>query len=234
MTDRGQGASRILVPHIVESMPSVVASKLREAIVQGELAPGAQLVEVQLAAQLGVSRGPLREAMQRLVQEGLLRSERNRGLFVVELGPDDVRDIYIVRRAVDQAAAKLLLARDTATLATRLREILSLMSAAAKQGDRVALSNADMEFHEAFVEASGSPRLMRMARTFLAETRLCMTALEPTYGSLSRVVTEHTAILRALTEKDEAKLMAAIETHMDDALERLITPANEKPRTRRK
>jgi DNA-binding GntR family transcriptional regulator len=232
VTARPQATSRILVPHVAESMPSVVASKLREAIVQGELVPGAQLIEVQLAAQLGVSRGPLREAMQRLVQEGLLRSERNRGLFVVELGPDDVRDIYIVRRAVDQAAAKLLLEKDTAPLARRLREILSRMSAVAKRGDRVALSNADMEFHEAFVEASGSARLMRMARTFLAETRLCMTALEPTYGSLTGVVTEHTAILKALTEHDEAKLMAAIEAHMGDALERLITP--KKPQTRRK
>ncbi|WP_394846278.1 GntR family transcriptional regulator [Pendulispora brunnea] len=222
MSQRAQPAGSVLVPHVIESTPSIVASKLREAIVLGELAPGSQLVEMQLAAQLGVSRGPLREAMQRLVQEGLLRSERNRGLFVVELDDDDVRDLYVVRKAIDQAAASLILSKDVAAAVKRLKPILTEMNDAAKRGDRMALSTADMQFHEAFVEASGSPRLIRMARTFLTETRLCITTLGQTYGSLTRVATEHAAILRALKDGNEAKLMAAIQAHMDDALDRLV------------
>jgi len=224
MSQRAQPASRVLVPQVFESTPSIVATKLREAIVLGELAPGSQLVEMQLASQLGVSRGPLREAMQRLVQEGLLRSEKNRGLFVVELDDEDVRDLYVVRKAIDQAAASLLLAKDTASSAAvkKLKPILAEMNDAAKRGDRMALSTADMQFHEVFVEAAGSPRLIRMARTFLTETRLCITTLGQTYGSLTRVATEHTAILRALKDGNEAKLMAAIQAHMDDALDRLV------------
>ena len=71
-----------------ESTPSIIADKLRQAIGHGELKPGAQLGEADLARKLGVSRGPLREGMQRLTQEGLLVSIRNRGLFVIDMTPE--------------------------------------------------------------------------------------------------------------------------------------------------
>lgn len=76
-----------------QSTAELIAERLRIAIMRGVLAPGAQLGEASLAAQFAVSRGPLREAMQRLVSEGLLRSERNRGIFVIELTDDDVLDV---------------------------------------------------------------------------------------------------------------------------------------------
>src|SRR5215204_4789941 len=94
-----------LEPVHFESTASIIARRLRRAIMYGSIPPGSQLTETELAAQFQVSRGPLREAMQRLVQEGLLRSERNRGLFVVELDDDDARDIYVARAAVEKAAA---------------------------------------------------------------------------------------------------------------------------------
>ncbi|MGK2853380.1 MAG: GntR family transcriptional regulator, partial [Microbacteriaceae bacterium] len=72
-------------PLMQKSTPSIIADKLRAAIGYGELKPGEQLGEAELARQLGISRGPLREGMQRLTQEGLLVAIRNRGLFVVEL-----------------------------------------------------------------------------------------------------------------------------------------------------
>ncbi|MDQ4117438.1 MAG: GntR family transcriptional regulator, partial [Actinomycetota bacterium] len=96
------------------STAEIVADRIRTAIMRGTFGPGTQLGEVDLASRLGVSRGPLREAMQRLVAEGLLRSERHRGLFVRELGADDVRDVYIARTAVERAAALLVLAGDRA------------------------------------------------------------------------------------------------------------------------
>jgi len=84
------------------STAAIVADRIRTAIMRGTFPPGTQLGEVELAARLGVSRGPLREAMQRLVAEGLLRSERYRGLFVRELDAADVRDVYIARTAVER------------------------------------------------------------------------------------------------------------------------------------
>src|SRR5699024_3616258 len=76
-----------LEPVVQESTPSLIARALRRGIADGSLAPGTQLGEAALARSLGVSRGPLREAMQRLTQEGLLVSHRNRGLFVADLTP---------------------------------------------------------------------------------------------------------------------------------------------------
>ena len=105
-----------LEPVSRRSTAEIVADRIRAAIMRGTFAPGTQLGEVDLANRLGVSRGPLREAMQRLVAEGLLRSERHRGLFVRELGPDDVRDVYLARTAVERAAALKVLEGDRAAV----------------------------------------------------------------------------------------------------------------------
>jgi DNA-binding GntR family transcriptional regulator len=72
----------------------MVGERIRSNIVEGVLAPGAQLNEVELAASFGVSRGPVREALQRLIQEGLLRSEPHRGVFVPVMGLEDIDDVY--------------------------------------------------------------------------------------------------------------------------------------------
>src|SRR5919112_4285185 len=87
----------------------LIADQLREQIVQGIFRPGEQINESVLAGQLHSSRGPVREALQRLAQEGLLVSHRNRGVFVLELTVDDIREIYAVREAVESTAAEALL-----------------------------------------------------------------------------------------------------------------------------
>ena len=212
----------VLEPVSRESTASIVARRLRDAIVRGSLAPGSQLGEAQLAGQLGVSRGPLREAMQRLVQEGLVRSEPNRGLFVVELGADDVRDIYLARAAIERAAVAAILDRDPVASTARLRIAHELMAAAARAGDLRALSDADLNFHQVLVEESGSPRLKRMHDTLLTESRMCLTALETSYSAADEVVREHGGILDALAAKNRRRLDSLIRAHSADALARLI------------
>jgi DNA-binding GntR family transcriptional regulator len=204
-----------------ESMASIIARRLRAAIMYGSLPPGRQLNEAELAARFGVSRGPLREAMQRLVQEGLLRSERNRGLFVVTFTPDDVRDIYVARAAVERAAASLILRRDPAQAAARLDKVHREMKKAALRTDYPAVSDADLRFHETLVAASASPRLMRMHSTLLVESRMCIAALESTYRFPNEVAEEHGALLDAIRAGDQARLFQHIEAHMQDALRRL-------------
>jgi DNA-binding GntR family transcriptional regulator len=204
-----------------ESTASVIARRLRTAIMQGLLPPGRQLNEADLAGRFGVSRGPLREAMQRLVQEGLLRSERNRGLFVISLTPDDIRDIYTARAAVERAAVALILRRDPVQAAARLDQVHREMKEAALRMDFHALSDRDLRFHEVLVAASGSPRLMRMHGTLLVESRMCMTELERTYRLPDEVVNEHGALMEAIGAGDEARLLPLIDAHMQDALRRL-------------
>jgi DNA-binding GntR family transcriptional regulator len=210
-----------LGPVHLESTASIIARRLRLAIMHGSLPPGSQLTEADLAAQFRVSRGPLREAMQRLVQEGLLRGERNRGLFVITLTPDDVRDIYAARAAIERAAVSLILRRDPAQAAARLEDVHREMSEAAAREDYRALSDADLRFHEVLVAESASPRLMRMHATLLVESRMCMTALESTYRLPDEVVKEHAGLVQGIRAGDEARLLRLIDAHMQDALRRL-------------
>ncbi|PXY26858.1 GntR family transcriptional regulator [Prauserella sp. PE36] len=209
-----------------ESTAAIIARQLRDAIMTGSLPPGTQLGETELAARFQVSRGPLREAMQRLVSEGLLRSERHRGLFVIDLEPGDVYDIYSARSAVERAAAtRVVRSGDRERVAGILDEAVEAMAHADEQDDPTALTEADLRFHEALIEASGSRRLARMARTLLIETRMCLSALQNTYSKnyqgVDERVTEHNKIIEALRAGDEESMLALLEAHMDDAVQRL-------------
>ena len=205
-----------------ESTASLIARQLREAIMAGTLPPGTQLGEADLAARFQVSRGPLREAMQRLVSEGLLRSERHRGLFVIDLDTDDVHDIYTARSAVERAAASLVLRGEhREAVAAALDETVRAMAEAADTDDPTALAEADLRFHEALIAASGSSRLIRMARTLMVETRMCLALLQGTYQSAEERVTEHNHIIEAIRTGDEGATLRLLDAHMTDALQRL-------------
>jgi DNA-binding GntR family transcriptional regulator len=204
-----------------ESTAGIIARQLRDAIMTGTLPPGTQLGETELAARFQVSRGPLREAMQRLVSEGLLRSERHRGLFVIDLEPGDVFDIYTARWAIERAAAFRIMRGDRETAAAALDETVVAMSAAADEDDPTALSAADLRFHEALINASGSKRLVRMASTLLIETRMCLAALQGTYQRVEERVSEHNRIIEAIRDDDLETLLSLLEAHMDDAVQRL-------------
>ncbi|MEC3978644.1 GntR family transcriptional regulator [Amycolatopsis sp. H20-H5] len=204
-----------------ESTAGIIARQLRDAIMTGALPPGTQLGETDLASRFQVSRGPLREAMQHLVSEGLLRSERHRGLFVIDLEPGDVYDIYSARSAIERAAMLRALRGDRERVAAVLEEAVSAMAIAALDDDPTALSWADLRFHEALINASGSKRLARMARTLLIETRMCLTALQGTYQRVEERVDEHNRIIEALRAGDEPTALSLLEAHMEDAVQRL-------------
>jgi DNA-binding GntR family transcriptional regulator len=208
------------------STVEIVSDELRTAIRYGSLEAGTQLGEAELAARLGVSRGPLREAMQRLVQEGLLRSEPHRGLFVVDLDEHDVTDVYTARLAIERAACQLIMRQHREVGAAALTQALRDLTRAARLRDKVAMSDADQAFHEALVRSSGSPRLARMADTLLVETRMCLHALQEHYPEPADLVEEHRLLVDAVVAGDEPLLLRLIEEHMRDSIERL---ANDHP-----
>lgn len=205
-----------------ESTAALIARQLREAIMDGRLSPGDQLSEAELSAQFGVSRGPLREAMQRLVQEGLLRSEKNRGLFVMVLDDSDIRDVYVARSTIEGAAAIRVLRAGEPAAIDQLRAACEQMTIAARTDNLVSLSDADLHFHEVLVGQSGSPRLMRMHRTLLVETRMCLAALQEKYRLPTDLVEEHIAIVDAIEHRDERLVLRRLEDHMEEALTRLL------------
>lgn len=205
-----------------QSTAELIAERLRIAIMRGVLAPGAQLGEASLAAQFAVSRGPLREAMQRLVSEGLLRSERNRGIFVIELTDEDVHDVYRSRAAIERAALECIMSGDTVTAYRRLLVPVAVMTEAATRGDLVAVTDADQDFHEVLVDCSGSPRLRRAMRTLLLETRMLLGELQGTYPDLTEQVREHEVICAAIGAGDAPAAYRLIDEHMHDAVARLM------------
>ena len=208
----------------MRSTASLIAERLRAAIMLGELAPGAQLGEADLAEQFGVSRGPLREAIQRLVQEGLLIGIKNRGMYVTRLSTEDIVDIYTAREAIETAAALRILALDSTNSIARLREAYAGMTAAADRDDAPGLSGADQHFHEVLVDESQSTRLRRMASTVLVETRICMTALAP-YEMPQEALREHEEIITAIESRDEDTIRRALHNHMATGIRLLSPPA---------
>jgi DNA-binding GntR family transcriptional regulator len=214
-----------LEPLLLRSTPELIADRLRAEILSGAFQPDAQLSEVALATQLKVSRGPIREAMQRLIQEGLLRAERNRGVFVVELDEVDARDVYLARGAVERTAAEIVTSAADADTFAELERVLDQM-AAAEGHDWTELIGQDLAFHQTLVDAAGSPRLTRMFRTLVAETRLCMLRLEPFYGEPGEVLAEHRAILDALRSGDLDTVDRLVRVHMDVSASRLSPAAD--------
>ena len=165
-----------------ETFASMVGERIRSNIIDGTLPPGSQLNEVELARSFGVSRGPVREAMQRLIQEGLLRSEPHRGVFVPVMTDDDIDDVYLAREALETAAVRRIARTGrSASASTALDSIVRAMRKAADAGNWQTVADRDLDFHSELVAAAFSPRLERMFTTVISETRLCLSVLTGAY-----------------------------------------------------
>jgi DNA-binding GntR family transcriptional regulator len=197
--------------------PGRIADLLRSAILDGSFAPGEQLTESQLAERLNVSRGPVREAMQRLVQEGLLWTKPHHGTFVVELGPEDIPDIYLARRAVEATAAVRVMNRaDRAQAFKLLDEAVAEVRKAVSKGAWQDVVAAHLKFHEVLVTEAHSARLSRMFHTLAAESQLCMAAfLERDSTWVKGLPAEYKALVAAMRRGDKADVLARIDDHFD-------------------
>jgi DNA-binding GntR family transcriptional regulator len=196
-----------------ESTPAIIADKLRRAIGHGELKPGAQLGEAELARKFGVSRGPVREAMSRLTQEGLLLPIRNRGLFVIHMTAEDIRDMYLSREAIERAAARKIIDGDHTAAGDELLLIVEQMTQATTPAE---VNELDIAFHERLLQLARSPRLSRMHQTFITETRMCIHCLDETYA-----ISEVRALANAIRAGDRELTDRLLIAHMDDAVARL-------------
>ena len=196
-----------------------VAGAMRDAVLSGAFPPGQQMNEADLAARFQVSRGPLREAMQRLVQEGLLVSHPHRGIFVMAFTAADLADIYLAREAIEGAALRAIAGlRDRAPLTARLLAEVSRMEAAMAAGDWPTVADSDFAFHRALVEAAASPRLSRMFDTVQAETRLCLHLLMPGYRSAAEVALEHRRLAALATGDDITAALRELARHLADPI----------------
>ena len=188
-----------------------VYDQLRVGILEGELEPGTELAEVALSEQLGVSRGPIREAISRLAAEGLVSVRPRRGAVVRSLSKEEFLELYQVREALERMAVQLAVPRLTETQLNELAALNEVMNASAAHDDIGGFFEANVAFHTRLLEASGNGTLQEVYRQLLGQLGRYRLRSLTLRGNLQRSVSEHAAILRAAKRGDAdraAQLMA--------------------------
>jgi DNA-binding GntR family transcriptional regulator len=204
-----------------------VHEHLREEILANRLPPGSVLGEVALAESLGVSRGPIREALGRLAAEGLVTVRPRRGAVVSALTAREFLEAYQVREALEALAIGLAVPRLTGEEFGRLQALVDEQARHVERGNVDAFFQANAAFHELIVASSGNETLKEMYRQLVSHMgryRMRSLALR---GSLRRSVSEHRAILRAVKAGDADKAVHLLSEHIRVPRRRLESASEE-------
>lgn len=215
------GAHRAVVALERLSTVHLVVVELRKAILAGDLPVGGPIGEVEIAAQLGVSRGPLREAAQRLVQEGLLVSLPGRGMRVRRIEPEEVGDLYEARLAIEGHAARRLAQRPDRVQTAELEACLARLVAVSEGDEAVPIGDADISFHRELVHLLGSPRLTARIDTLLAETRIASMSADGGYQVVRAVSPTYRELIDAIAAGDGEAAADALSRQFEAAVARL-------------
>ncbi|MBC9824067.1 GntR family transcriptional regulator [Terrabacter sp. MAHUQ-38] len=205
-----------------------ISDELRQMIIEGTLMPGEQLGEARIAEQLGVSRAPVREALQQLVQQKLLVAARNKGVTVVTFSASDIWEIYDARCAIESHAAARIVEGGPgarARAADAMRMVLDKLRAAVKRGDPRQISAADLDFHMTLVAAAGNSRLVDAYSILSAQTLTCINRLELALPSGEEVIDDHELLVNAVASGDRDATVKAINDHLSVAASHLNAPS---------
>jgi DNA-binding GntR family transcriptional regulator len=191
-----------------------VYDHLRAEILAGRLEPGAELAEVALAEQLGVSRGPIREAIGRLASEGLVTVRPRRGAVVSSLSKEEFLELYQVREALELMAVKLAVPRLRPDDIAGLQLLIDQMAAHAERERVMEFFEANAAFHARLVEASGNTKILELYRQLLDQLGRYRKRSLLLRGNMQRSVAEHAAILRAAKRGDAARASHLMSEHI--------------------
>ncbi|HRO28961.1 MULTISPECIES: GntR family transcriptional regulator [Micrococcaceae] len=207
------------------STVDLIAVELRAAIYGGTLRPGSSVREAEIAAQLGVSRGPLRESAQRLVQEGLLVTRPGAGLRVATIDRDEVEDLYQARLAIEGHAVRVLSGLDEAQRDERVgtvRDLLAALESAVEAGtDARRIGDADLDLHYGLVEATGNHRLTAYASTLIVQTRIAALSHREGYVVRTDILDVHRSLLRQVADGDAEGACRTLGEHFRQTVDRL-------------
>ncbi len=185
---------------------------LKDLLLSGRFAPGERLSEPLLAQDLGVSRTPVREALMRLAEEGLVELVPGKGARVKAFTPEEVEEVYGVRALLEGEAAREAALRVTPWELAELSRMLRAIDEAPRE-DYPEQMRRDLEFHRALVRLSGNRTLYRLYEDLLATLALARSAL-PTLSQDEATRREHRAILEALSRRDPEGARRAVEAHV--------------------
>jgi DNA-binding GntR family transcriptional regulator len=206
-------------PGLLEGPPNAtlasrIADVLKRQIVTGQLRPGQKLVEKDLATACNVSRTPLREALARLVNEGLAVSISYRGIFVREVGRAELRDIYEFRIAVEGLAAFLAAERITPAQIGMLSDLVTAMHAQGVGDDASELKLLNERFHRLIAVAAGNALLPRQMDDIWSRVSLARIAAWSATGRGETSRVEHNAIYEAIRRGDAVQARSLAEDHV--------------------
>lgn len=206
-----------------------VRDALRNAIVTGQLRPGEWLVESVIAERMQVSRGPLREALRRLQQEGLVISVPNKGARVTLLSEEDIRELHTLRALLEGfAVGQLCRERQTGAALAQLEKTLTKMHAAAETTDMVAFSQLDFAFHEAILTSTAMPRLCGLWNSLNGLLLIWLLSVQGAVRKcLSTVLEEHDQIMRAIRARDAEAAERLLRDHIVERGDQILFLAGE-------
>lgn len=212
----GPAQKRVLADEVVDI--------LRSAILDGRLAPEQQILEAQVARMMGVSRGPVREALARLEQEGLVYKLRNRGTFVARLSRSDVEEVYTLRRSLELLAVEYFMKNATADDIARLEGVVERISQAA--GRDISPKEAvdlDIQFHETLVRGARHQRLLEAWLNLREQVRVVLLSRNVANGDFRDLLPgQHLEVLKAMRDRDLTRAISLLSEHMNLGYIRLI------------
>lgn len=194
---------------------------LRDMIVSGKLGGGDRLNEADLASMLGISRGPLREAIQRLGAEGFVEFIQNRGAFVRTISADDVGHMFEVRELIEVAAARMAASRVSDDDRERLDALLRAVEAELEDKADAAYP-IEPDLHELVLELSGNPYLQRTGGDLQNQVRLARIKSGSSPSRAREALAEHRAIIAAVVAGDGDAAAAAMRGHLDKSREHIL------------
>lgn len=209
------------------SIVEAIAEDLRTQLFGGQLGRNESLTELDVSTRYDVARPTARAAIERLVAEGLLVRGRHKTARVPELGPDDVRDIYLTRRRIEGEALRYLAQRGIVPDGARAANAeLSVRSG----GTALSIVEPDMRFHVSLIDALQSPRLSKIYRSLAGEVRLCMSQVQgKALLSAESIHGEHARLIELIAGRDGDAVEQLLDIHLARARERLVGALGAEP-----
>jgi phosphonate utilization transcriptional regulator len=187
------------------SLATLAQRELERRILSGELSAGAKLNEADVAGELGISRGPVREAFRALEESGLVRVEKNRGVFVRQVSMEEADDIYDVRASLDETIGRRCAERITAQQLAELRGLVGRMERAAAASDTGEYYAANIAFHDTLAQFAANPKLLDVYRKLVNELSLYRRkTIERGGAILPTSCAEHRRIVDAIAAREPA------------------------------
>lgn len=194
----------------------VVFNTLREAILRGDLVPGERLMELQLAAKLGVSRTPIREAIRMLEQEGLAITIPRKGAIVAGMTEKDMQDVLEIREALEELSVQVACDKITDEEIAELQKNMKNFEHSLKSGDLKKMAHADVEFHDVIYRATDNPKLINMLNNLREQMYRYRVEYLKNPQNHEQLLQEHEAIYKGIVEKDKSAVTEMIRKHISN------------------